>query len=116
MATGTLKNIFPPEIETYIIERLMLLHSTGSTDRRSSYACVSKRWQWVVEGEIFSHFVLHPDDVPRFERIDSPRRRKRIKHIIVEIPIKDADEDPSPDYARTNKANNTAFTWALLRL
>ncbi|KPM38566.1 hypothetical protein AK830_g7992 [Neonectria ditissima] len=111
------RNMLPPEIQLYILECLMEPHkdADGTRARLSVYACVCKRWQWIVERKTFRHLRLHPSDIRDFADLAAPNRRAYIKHILLEIPIGDTI-DGFPNNATLDEENNVIFTQAVRHL
>lgn len=90
--------------------------SNASRTCLSICACVCKRWQLIVEQRTFRHLILHPSDIEAFARLACPYRRGYIKHILLEIPIEDADDRKPRADALTNEENALIFTQTVRHL
>lgn len=111
---AALKRVFPPEIELYILEWLMRPHNTSKDRlaRPSNFACVCKAWQRIVERSTFHHISLRPEGIQTFERLTGPAsgRRGCVKHVLLEIPVLEADVEPPLNH------NDYIFTRAVSEL
>ncbi|KAH7110278.1 hypothetical protein EDB81DRAFT_832203 [Dactylonectria macrodidyma] len=112
------QNTLPPEIQLCILTWLMEPDnsSNGSRTHLSLCACVCKHWQLIVEQRTFRHFILHPSDIQDFAGLARPYRRGYIKHIVLEIPIEDADDRRPHNHALNIDENNVVFTQAARNL
>ncbi|EEU40677.1 uncharacterized protein NECHADRAFT_76074 [Fusarium vanettenii 77-13-4] len=108
------KNVFPPEIQLYILEWLMTPHNTSKDRlaRPSNFACVCKSWQRIVEKSTFRRISLRPACISRFERLVGPAssRRGYVKHVLLEIPVGEYDHEPCSHF------NNYIFTLGVSHL
>ncbi|KAH6976488.1 hypothetical protein BKA56DRAFT_633683 [Ilyonectria sp. MPI-CAGE-AT-0026] len=106
----------PPEIQLSILEWLMepRNYPNGSKTCLSTCASVCKRWQLIVEQRTFRHLILHPSDIEAFARLARSYRRGYIKHILLKIPIEDAEI--FRDEALTDDENTVIFTQTVRHL
>ncbi|KAJ3536683.1 hypothetical protein NM208_g553 [Fusarium decemcellulare] len=111
-------NTLPPEIQVFILERLMEPdeRSNGSKYHRSICAGVCKGWQQIIERRTFRHLTLQPSDITKFSRLADPSRRGHIKHILLEIPVKSSSGMWPYNPVPTHEENNAVFTRAVQHL
>lgn len=78
----------PEEIRLLILGRVADAHTSndGPTRGLAKYASVNGEWQRFFEPKIFHHFILDPRDVPQFEAVlRPPRRRAHVRHILLQV-------------------------------
>lgn len=107
----------PPEIQLYILQFLAESNSSNFLRTRlSAYACVCRRWQWFVESRTFQHLTLGPHDTAIFSRYTYPERMRYVKHIVLEIPVRDDREIRHYYPTATDAPNNLIFSHAVWNL
>ncbi|KAH6895651.1 hypothetical protein B0T10DRAFT_545306 [Thelonectria olida] len=88
---------FPPELQILVWQALIDAHGRqdGPATGLTSYACVSKSWQYYFEQKTFRSFTLDKSHFLQFIAITtSKRRRTLVKHVLLQFLVHPSFEGP----------------------
>ncbi|KAK2863703.1 hypothetical protein FQN49_004077 [Arthroderma sp. PD_2] len=116
-------NRLPAELLSSIITDVLPKHDIWDPlpcSARAIYACVSRRWQSIVESHTFKTISLHSDELPYFIQLldDSPHRRRALKILQYTVNLPRCSERQRHHYENSQemRENNIIFTRAVYRL
>ncbi|WEW59215.1 hypothetical protein PRK78_004684 [Emydomyces testavorans] len=112
----------PPELLSIIVSDVLRPDddvSATATPKASSYACVCKLWQHIVERHTFRRIKLLSNELDQFSQVfNGPRRRAILQNLDYKVllPPYSAARCAKFETRKEKKENNIAFTGAIREL